>query len=67
MIARESEICGFIIRSHSSYSNSLHTGISVDTVKDYRRNSYKKLEIHSHGQLLAVYIRLFGFLAPFVR
>ena len=48
---REAEISAYILRGHSSLSISLHTGISVGTVKVHRRNIYKKLNINSQSQL----------------
>jgi len=57
---RQAEVAMFILRGHSSLSISLHLGVSLQTVKVFRRQLYAKCGISSQAELFALLMPLFG-------
>ncbi len=53
---RECEIIHLLLRGHSSQSMAARLGISVETIKIHRRNSYVKLDISSQSELFHLFI-----------
>ena len=58
LTAREREIVAFILRGHSSNSIAGAVAISVGTVKNHRKNIYRKLAVHSQSELFARYLEV---------
>ncbi len=56
LTARESAIVDLVLQGHSSESIAARLAIAPGTVKVHRRNVYRKLEISSQTELLAIYI-----------
>ncbi|MBZ5488426.1 helix-turn-helix transcriptional regulator [Halomonas aquamarina] len=57
---RQAEVALFILRGHSSLSISLHLGLSLQTVKVFRRQLYAKCSISSQAELFALLMPLFA-------
>ncbi|CEP37925.1 MAG: helix-turn-helix transcriptional regulator [Gammaproteobacteria bacterium] len=57
---RQAEVALFILRGHSSLSISLHLGVSLQTVKVFRRQLYAKCCISSQAELFALLMPLFA-------
>ncbi|TBU98909.1 helix-turn-helix transcriptional regulator [Stutzerimonas kirkiae] len=57
---RQAEVAMYILRGHSSLSISLNLGISVDTVKVFRRQLYGKCNISSQAELFALLMPIFS-------
>lgn len=51
---REAQIAELVIQGHSNASAALKLGIAYETVKVHRRNTYRKLNISSQGELFAL-------------
>ena len=56
LTGRETEVVQLILRGHSTRSISERLGISPETVKLHRRNSYGKLDISSQAELFYLFI-----------
>ena len=57
---RQAEVAMHILRGHSSVSIGLSLGISVQTVKVFRKQLYKKCEISSQAELFNLLLPLLG-------
>ena len=57
---RQAEVAMHILRGHSSVSIGLSLGISVQTVKVFRKQLYKKCEISSQAELFKLLLPLLG-------
>ncbi len=57
---RQAEVAMLILRGHSSASIGLALGISVQTVKVFRKQLYKKCEISSQVELFNLLLPLLG-------
>lgn len=53
---RELEITHLILRGHSSKSAARALDISPDTVREHRKNLYRKLNINSQSELFSLFI-----------
>ena len=62
--AREREIVALILKGHSSKSIAWQLAIAVGTVKNHRKNIYRKLEITSQAALFARFLRGIGYEPP---
>jgi len=60
LTAREREIVALMLRGHSSKSMADAVAISVGTVKNHRKNIYRKLSVHSQSELFARFLDLIG-------
>ena len=58
LTAREREIIALLLKGHSSKSIARCLGIAVGTVKNHRKNVYRKLSITSQSVLFARFLRL---------
>ena len=58
LTARERETIALILKGHSSKSIAHVLGIAVGTVKNHRKNVYRKLSITSQSVLFARFLRL---------
>lgn len=58
--AREREIVALILKGHSSKSIAWELGIALGTVKNHRKNIYRKLAITSQSALFARFLRSIG-------
>ena len=58
--AREREIVALILKGHSSKSIAWQLAIAVGTVKNHRKNIYRKLAITSQSALFARFLRGIG-------
>ncbi len=56
LTSREAAVVDLVLQGHSSESIAARLGISPGTVKVHRRNIYRKLEISSQTELLAIYV-----------
>ena len=54
MTPRETEIVSLLARGRDQAFIAEYLDISVDTVKTHRRSIYRKLDIHSHQELLTL-------------
>ena len=59
--AREREIVALILKGHSSKSIAWQLAIAVGTVKNHRKNIYRKLNITSQSALFARFLRGIGY------
>ena len=55
---RQAEVALFILKGHSSLSISLNLGISVETVKVFRKQLYNRCNISSQAQLFSLIIKI---------
>ena len=55
---RQAEVALYILRGHSSASTGLNMNISWQTVKVFRRQLYKRLNISSQGELFNILLPL---------
>jgi DNA-binding CsgD family transcriptional regulator len=60
LTAREREIVALMLRGHSSKSIAGAVAISVGTVKNHRKNIYRKLAVHSQSELFARFLNVIG-------
>ena len=60
LTAREREIVALMLRGHSSKSIADAVAISVGTVKNHRKNIYRKLAVHSQSELFARFLDVIG-------
>jgi len=60
LTAREREIVALMLRGHSSKSMAQVVGISTGTVKNHRKNIYRKLSVHSQSELFARFLDVVG-------
>ncbi len=58
--AREREIVALILKGHSSKSIAWQLAIAVGTVKNHRKNIYRKLNITSQSALFALFLDSIG-------
>ena len=58
--AREREIVALILKGHSSKSISWQLAIALGTVKNHRKNIYRKLAITSQSALFALFLDSIG-------
>ena len=67
--AREREVVALILKGHSSTSIAWQLSIAVGTVKNHRKNIYRKLAVTSQAALFARFLRGIGYepAAAFVR
>lgn len=56
LTAREAAVVDLVLQGHSSEAIAGRLGIAPGTVKVHRRNVYRKLEISSQTELLAIYL-----------
>jgi|TARA_R110001583_G_C5656603_1_gene409272 DNA-binding CsgD family transcriptional regulator len=56
LTTRELETTHLILRGHSSKSAARELNISSDTVREHRKNLYRKLNINSQAELFALFI-----------
>ena len=59
--AREREIVALILKGHSSKSIAWQLAIAVGTVKNHRKNIYRKLAITSQSALFALFLDSIGY------
>jgi DNA-binding CsgD family transcriptional regulator len=52
LTTREREVCALIALGVSSEGIGLRLGISLNTVRTYRKRAYTRLRISSHNELL---------------
>jgi DNA-binding CsgD family transcriptional regulator len=57
LTARECEVVRLLLQGHSTQSTANKLGVSAETVKIHRRNSYLKLDINSQAELFNLFIR----------
>ena len=62
--AREREIVALILKGHSSKSIAWQLAIAVGTVKNHRKNIYRKLAITSQAALFGRFLRGIGYEPP---
>jgi DNA-binding CsgD family transcriptional regulator len=60
LTVREREIVALMLRGHSSKSIAGAVAISVGTVKNHRKNIYRKLAVHSQSELFARFLDVIG-------
>ncbi len=48
---RETDVCELIVSGHSSQAIALNLGLSINSVKTYRKRAYSKLAISSQNEL----------------
>ncbi|MBT5434251.1 MAG: helix-turn-helix transcriptional regulator [Rhodospirillaceae bacterium] len=60
LTVREREIVAMMLRGHSSKSIARAVAISVGTVKNHRKNIYRKLSVHSQSELFARFLDVIG-------
>ena len=60
LTARERDIVALLLRGHSSKSMAAAVAISVGTVKNHRKNIYRKLGVHSQSELFARFLGVIG-------
>jgi len=48
---RESDVCSLIVSGHSSEAIAIRLGLSINSVKTYRKRAYAKLAISSQNEL----------------
>jgi len=60
LTAREREIVALMLQGHSSRSIAEAVAISVGTVKNHRKNIYRKLAVHSQSELFARFLDVIG-------
>ncbi len=53
---REQQIAHLVLRGHSTKSAARELDISPETVKEHRKNLYRKLEINTQAQLFSLFI-----------
>ena len=58
LTAREREVVALMLKGHSSKSIARCLGIAVGTVRNHRKNVYRKLSITSQSALFACFLRL---------
>ncbi len=56
LTARECEVVRLLLQGHSTQSTAQKLGISAETIKIHRRNSYLKLDINSQAELFNLFI-----------
>jgi DNA-binding CsgD family transcriptional regulator len=54
LTAREAEVCACIVHGMSSEGIALELGISVNTVRTFRKRAYSRLNICSQNELMKV-------------
>ena len=60
LTAREREIVALMLQGHSSRSIAEAVAISVGTVKNHRKNIYRKLAVHAQSELFARFLDVIG-------
>lgn len=53
---REASTCAYIVTGHSNEAISLHLGVSLNTVRTFRRRAYAKLHLATQSELFALYL-----------
>ncbi len=53
---REQDVAHLVLRGHSTKSAARELDISPETVKEHRKNLYRKLEINTQAQLFTLFI-----------
>jgi len=60
---REREVAQLLLRGHSPRSVADQLDLSIDTVRNHRRNIYRKLDISSHSELFGRFLDLIDSIA----
>lgn len=55
---RECEVAQLLLRGHSPRSVAEQLALSIDTIRNHRRNIYRKLDISSHSELFGRFLDL---------
>lgn len=57
LTARERNVCEFIVSGHSSEAIALKLGLSINSIKTYRKRAYSKLSISSQNELFHIMLQ----------
>ncbi len=53
---REAEVCNYIIEGYGSEAIALRLGLTINSIKTYRKRAYAKLKISSQNELFMLYL-----------